>query len=178
MGNPREKGKIPRSEWAKILAKYNSGETIASIGRAYGCTAPAIRYIVKRSGMLKSEAGRRSPSDAPEISRERATKWDNRPFAGDGAGRPFGRGKTVATTQIISEDLRKRLSSDIASFLVALDQVVLVGATASLADLQDATDRLMRSTARTRLELERVLSGSEAEIEIDAREKAASSRGV
>lgn len=180
MGNPREKGKIPHSEWSKILARYNGGETIASIGRAYGCTAPAIRYIVKRSGTLKSQPGRRRLSDKSEVSRDPANRLDSRALPNDGAGRPLavGRARPAARTEIISEELRKRLSSDIASFLVALDQVVLAGAIGSLADLQDATDRLMRSTARTRLELERVLSGSDAEIEIDAREKATSSRDV
>ena len=50
MAGTREKGKIPHGEWAKILARYRGGETIARIGRDYGCTPPAIRYIIKRSG--------------------------------------------------------------------------------------------------------------------------------
>src|SRR5258708_11577242 len=59
MANPRTKGKIPHGEWPQILAKYARGETIAQIGRDYGCTAPAIRYIIRRSGTLKGESGRK-----------------------------------------------------------------------------------------------------------------------
>src|SRR5258708_26497941 len=59
MAKPRTKGKIPHGEWPQILAKYAGGETIAQIGRDYGCTAPAIRYIIRRSGRLKGESGRK-----------------------------------------------------------------------------------------------------------------------
>src|SRR6266478_4373823 len=71
MANPRTKGKIPHGEWPQILAKYARGETIAQIGRDYGCTAPAIRYIIRRSGKLKGASGREglrpraSSSNAP-----------------------------------------------------------------------------------------------------------------
>lgn len=162
MGSTREKGKIPHNEWPKILARYNGGETIASIGRAYGCTAPAIRYIVKRSGMLKGDdaARRRMFSKAP---RQRAGRSETVPSDVAGATLPpaFGRARAIAGTRMLGEELRKRVTGDVASFLVALDQAVLDGSVGSIANLQEATDRLMRSTARTRLELERVLSGYE-----------------
>jgi hypothetical protein len=47
------------------------------------------------------------------------------------------------------------VTGDIAAFLVVLDQLGPGMSAATLADLQDATDRLMRSAARVRLELER-----------------------
>ncbi len=50
-----QKVKIPQGEWPQILAKY-AGETIAQIGRDYGCTALAIRYIIRRSGGSRAEA--------------------------------------------------------------------------------------------------------------------------
>jgi hypothetical protein len=54
-------------------------------------------------------------------------------------------------------DVRKRVTGDVAAFLVALDQATANNA-GSLDALQDATDRLMRTTARVRIELERLLA--------------------
>src|SRR5258707_15450560 len=77
MVNLRQKGKIPRNEWPRIISKYADGESIAQIGREYGCTAPAIRYIIKRAEMLKGEGegwlteGKNSPSST---SRSPATR--------------------------------------------------------------------------------------------------------
>jgi hypothetical protein len=153
MGATREKGKIPHSEWPKILARYSGGETIAKIGRDYGCTAPAIRYIIKRSGGLIDAAARASgrksaslPRSAPLLSEAGSRLTATQP------------GETLPAEQGLSAELRKRVSSDVASFLVALDYAVLNGSIDSIVNLQDATDRLMRSTARTRLELERLVS--------------------
>src|SRR5579875_2990774 len=40
--------KIPQGEWNAIAARHARGETIAKIAHDYGCTAPAIHYILKR----------------------------------------------------------------------------------------------------------------------------------
>ena len=40
--------KIPQGEWNAIAARHARGETIARIAHDYGCTAPAIHYILKR----------------------------------------------------------------------------------------------------------------------------------
>lgn len=171
MGSTREKGKIPHSEWPKILARYNGGETIASIGRAYGCTAPAIRYIVKRSGTLRGEPGRRRGSDGSRATRQRAGRSGPRSIAG--ADTAADRSGSAAGRSVLGEELRKRVSGDVASFLVALDQTVLDGSIGSITDLQEASDRLMRSIARTRLELERALGGRDgAGVQRDVRQTA------
>ena len=148
MANLREKGKIPRNEWPKILAKYGKGETIAQIGRDYGCTAPAIRYIIKRSGMLK-------PATAGDGSRQQVTGRRESSTSVRGSIRTMVH---ASPEQILGQELRQRVGGDVAAFLVALDQAVLDGSHESIASLQEATDRLMRSTARTRLELDRLLS--------------------
>ena len=148
MANVREKGKIPRDEWPKILARYNGGETIAEIGRAYGCTAPAIRYIIKRSGMLpdQSVSGREvQPATVPETSLNRESPPVLRDIA-------TSRGKDV-----FGPELRTRVAGDIAAFLVALDQAEVDTSAEVISTLQEASERLMRSTARVRLELERLL---------------------
>src|SRR6185437_13928674 len=65
MSNPREKGKIPHSEWPEIHMRYGKGESLASIARDYRCTAPAIRYIVKRRLPHGDRDGEQAPSAAP-----------------------------------------------------------------------------------------------------------------
>lgn len=180
MAGLREKGKIPRNEWPTILAKYRSGETMAQIGRDYGCTAPAIRYIVKRSGMLTNGA----PSEPAAAAGTRARRPSR-------AGAPAATGNRSASARaqpapatvapssrpvrdhVLGPELRQRVGGDVASFLVALDHAVLEGSLESVANLQEATDRLMRSTARTRLELERLLRRHEV---AGARGKAGSSQ--
>jgi len=147
MVGDRTKGKIPHSEWPKIIARYHAGETIAQIGRQYGCTAPAIRYIIKRTGNqtaappegLPNESRLRPPSTGPALHPDASAVID----------------------RMLGAELRKRVSGDIASFLVALDQVVLEGTIGSAADLEEAADRLMRSVSRVRIELERLLASGE-----------------
>jgi|SRR6516162_806475 hypothetical protein len=39
--------KIPRHEWSAIAARYAKGESITRIALSYGCTPPAIHYILK-----------------------------------------------------------------------------------------------------------------------------------
>ena len=41
--------KIPQGEWNAIAARYAHGESITKIAQTYGCTPPAIHYILKRS---------------------------------------------------------------------------------------------------------------------------------
>lgn len=41
--------KIPQGEWSAIAARYAKGESITRIAQSYGCTPPAIHYILKRS---------------------------------------------------------------------------------------------------------------------------------
>src|ERR1700694_5982994 len=51
--------KIPQGEWKAIAARYSQGEPISSIARHYGCTAPAIHYILKRNKERTAETDRR-----------------------------------------------------------------------------------------------------------------------
>lgn len=41
--------KIPQGEWNAIAARYAQGESISAIARTYGCTPPAIHYILKNN---------------------------------------------------------------------------------------------------------------------------------
>ena len=50
--------KIPQGEWSAIAARYEKGELISGIARGYGCTPPAIHYILKRHRELPAPAVR------------------------------------------------------------------------------------------------------------------------
>jgi hypothetical protein len=50
--------KIPQGEWSAIAARYEKGESISGIARGYGCTPPAIHYILKRHRQLPPTAVR------------------------------------------------------------------------------------------------------------------------
>lgn len=47
--------KIPQGEWNAIAARYQNGESISKIARGYGCTPPAIHYILKRNRLRPEE---------------------------------------------------------------------------------------------------------------------------
>jgi hypothetical protein len=42
--------KIPPGEWSAIAARHAKGESLSAIARSYGCTPPAIHYVLKRNG--------------------------------------------------------------------------------------------------------------------------------
>ena len=66
----------------------------------------------------------------------------------------------------IDRALRERVDGDISAFLAAFDAALAEDTIESRADLRDATDRLLRAGARTRIELERL----EARVPLSARD--------
>lgn len=149
MANLRARGKIPHSEWPEIAGRVAAGETLAAVARSYRCTAPAIRYIVRRMPALR-------PSS------------DGEPGAGQGRGGattpavspPISplpspvRGGSAA----LNHALWSRVNVDIAVFLSAVDALMTNNTAANEQALLSATDQLLRATARTRLELEKAMS--------------------
>ena len=67
MEKSAKRGKIPQTDWPLIMARYEAGETLASIARTYDCSPPAISYIVSRSKARQPE-GEGAPAAAPETS--------------------------------------------------------------------------------------------------------------
>jgi hypothetical protein len=47
--------KIPQGEWSAIAARYAQGESLSAIARSYGCTPPAIHYVLKRNERQTAE---------------------------------------------------------------------------------------------------------------------------
>lgn len=67
MEKSSKRGKIPQSDWPLIMARYEAGETLASIARTYDCSAPAISYVVSRSRARHSGGEvAAKPSGGPE----------------------------------------------------------------------------------------------------------------
>lgn len=165
MKGPTTRGKIPFSDRPRIVARYEGGESIASISRSFGCTAPAIRYLIKRTkGTLSrdNEAGTRgTPNGTPKASSPALSSTLEILRA---ASLPLGRtalGAPVRTIQKAGSDnfdrsLRDRISSDIAAFLVAFDAARRELSHLNIETLVEATDRLLQACARTRMELDRL----------------------
>ena len=72
--------KIPQGEWTAIAARYTQGESISAIARTYGCTPPAIHYILENNrygaAQLSDQQAHepRRPSPIPaEIPQKQAT---------------------------------------------------------------------------------------------------------
>jgi hypothetical protein len=63
MEKSSKRGKIPSSDWPLIMARYEAGETLASIARTYDCSPPAISYIVSRT--REKPANETPPPAAP-----------------------------------------------------------------------------------------------------------------
>ena len=82
--------------------------------------------------------------------------------ANGGQQGPFGRGEAQTEHRkegggaFIDAELRARVDSDIAAFLSAFDMALAEDTPESRASLREATDRLLRAGARTRIELERL----------------------
>jgi hypothetical protein len=96
-------------------------------------------------------------------SRPAAARPSEAPFAGRSAAygpatpqrgpEPHSEKETAAS---LDSALRQRVSGDIAAFLAAFDSALANDTVESRAVLREATDRLLRAGARTRIELERL----------------------
>jgi transposase-like protein len=63
MEKSNKRGKIPQSDWPLIMARYEAGETLASIARTYDCSPPAISYVVSKS--RARQPAREGPAASP-----------------------------------------------------------------------------------------------------------------
>jgi hypothetical protein len=146
---PGQLRKISRFEWTAIADRHHQGESFASIARAYNCTPPAIRYIVRRESQLRG-------GEAVEVP----PSTRSRPSAASRSGRTAAAGpsRQMLPTTGLNVGLRDSTTGEVANFLVAFDSA-LEGTTAhALEALRGATDRLLRAVARVRIALEPVIN--------------------
>jgi len=170
LANVRIRGKIPREEWPKIAARFQNGETFTQIARSYDCTAPAIRYIVGRVPIRGVKGKKMDPDKlekvamlVPPIENRRTTR------IGTSDRSDISRGRSSLSPDSPSRDIWGRVNTDIATFLAAVDSLFSDDSDTNYEALLAATDRLLWASARTRLELERILG---------SRKKAASIRRI
>jgi hypothetical protein len=270
MEKSAKRGKIPQTDWPLIMARYEAGETLASIARTYDCSPPAISYIVSRSKarqpegeaaaaapetqlvkvppapepvaaapppadpppaeppppptpaprpsfeppkfLLRNGAGAppRQPASAPSAPPAQPVNGDYRrtlhlslggngaanghapernternternaernsergpeppppapPSYGSGQREPARYGYPAADAEaarrkdnptFIDQELRSRVAGDIDAFLAAFDAALAGDTQDTRSALREATDRLLRAGARTRIELERL----------------------
>jgi hypothetical protein len=62
--------KIPQGEWSAIAARHAQGESLSAIARSYGCTPPAIHYVLKRNGRQPVETVEQPAEAAPSPANE------------------------------------------------------------------------------------------------------------
>jgi len=165
MAAKREKGKIAHAEWPAIVGRYAGGESMASIARSYGCTAPAIRYIVNRGTVQAAEGEGGTPASGAATTAVVATPRPRRAGTPSPDGERARPGADAVAGSPIDHALRERVNSDIAAFLVAFDAAFAHNSLKHRMALREATDRLLRAGARTRIALERTSGDDESVVE-------------
>src|SRR5689334_5279444 len=160
MASVRQKGKIPAAEWPAIAARQHAGEPLAHIAKDYGCTAPAIRYIVKRvgAGVNPSSAPRNTESREDGERRTARTAGTRSLVAGAAAAKPARVSRvgprTASAQSKLTSSTCERIVGEIAAFLCALDAATGENSPEALNELRRASEHLMRAAARVRIEIE------------------------
>src|SRR5262245_2025236 len=101
------KGKVPRHEWPAIVRRHEAGESFTVISRDYGCSAPAIRYIVNRFDHLPSGQVASAIKGAADEDVATADPIGARPDPDDeglALTRPSGEGGTLDFTAATAEN--------------------------------------------------------------------------
>jgi transposase-like protein len=90
--------KIPQGEWNAIAARYAKGESISRIALSYGCTPPAIHYILKRYKQRAAHNPEQKLNGTPDEPTILSSEPAGRPMAPEisGNGRPLGEGPGAA----------------------------------------------------------------------------------
>jgi hypothetical protein len=99
--------------------------------------------------------------DAGRNARDLFAAPEARPLAAPGARPPLQQPRAPDIQRkdngaFIDQELRSRVDGDIAAFLAAFDAALAADTPESRFGLREATDRLLRAGARTRIELERL----------------------
>jgi hypothetical protein len=186
-----EMSKIPQGEWTAIAARYQNGESISKIARSYGCTPPAIHYILKRNRRLPAEA-------VGELVQERQADaaatppMPNPPAAPSQPAGKFGPAAVAPPTLVrarppiavaprqpadrpdrpdhsppspptpgLDGDLHDRAEAAIEIFRTSFDAALTEGSPGVRERLRQAASDLMRVAARTTIVLDRLNANAE-----------------
>jgi len=182
--------KIPQGEWSAIAARYEKGESISGIARGYGCTPPAIHYILKRHRQLPATAVRpltrgqpaaaaaapiaahapeptpparivgKSEHYAPSLVLVRASP-SLAASSSAPADKPDQRPAAPPPTPGLDSELHTRAEAAIAMFRSSFDAALIEGSPGVRERLRQAAADLMRVAARTTIVLDRLTAGAE-----------------
>jgi hypothetical protein len=163
------KGKIPRSEWQTIIARHEKGEALSQIAGDYGCSAPAISYILKRTkdmqgGQTVVQTTGEETATAPAIEFGKVARMATR----EGASLPKAPPAVPegeASQPWFSRDTQHEIGHHVASFVVALDCLLADGSAESIDAMLAASEQLMQVAARTRIEATRLRETTAASVE-------------
>jgi hypothetical protein len=136
--------KIPQGEWSAIAARHANGEPISRIAQSYGCTPPAIHYILKHAKLRAAPTAIRASEPPMAIVQP----------TGD---RLSGTGGTALAAGL-DDDLHNRAEAAIAAFRSSFDAALAGG---SPQELRRAAAGLMRVAARTTIVLDRLSAAAE-----------------
>jgi Meckel syndrome type 1 protein len=163
--------KIPQGEWNAIAARYAKGESITRIAQSYGCTPPAIHYILKRGKQRaaqypeqrvngKSDSAMTFPGEprnaiAPVTPMLGERSPPAPPQRAAGRNSPFTAG--------LDRELHGHAEAAIAAFRSSFDAALAEGSPDVRERLRQAASDLMRVAARTTIVLDRLNANAERE---------------
>jgi hypothetical protein len=158
------------------MARHDKGEALAQIAADYGCSAPAISYILKRAREItgvavmppavhedKEDGLTEDSSNGAETADMDAkdSAWKKRAArveASDTAElRPAAlRADNDARSIWFTHETQHEISHHVASFVVALDCLLGEQSVENIELMMTASERLMQVAARTRIEAARM----------------------
>jgi hypothetical protein len=180
--------KIPQGAWNAIAARYENGESISNIARSYGCTPPAIHYILKRNRQLPAKAVRQ-PTEGRQVAGAAAAPapdptaapWQpagnfdhpapapalvraSVPIPAATPRQPAGKPDHIVPavpTPGLDSDLHHRAEAAIEVFRTSFDAALAEGSPGVRERLRQAASDLMRVAARTTIVLDRLNASAE-----------------
>jgi len=150
----------------EALPDHGSG--VRSIARPPATPQPSSQPT-RQSSAPVPVPGNGASDRAPTPRDPRPGSPREEPYKGAPLARPQGAADPPQPREggAIDQALRERVYADTAAFLAAFDAALADDTPESRAGLREATDRLLRAGARTRIELERL----EARLPLPARDK-------
>ena len=104
--------KIPQGEWSAIAARYAKGESISRIAQTYGCTPPAIHYILKRSKQRSAESSEERVNGKPDLAASLAAKPKKAPPS-DAPRAPVPEDRDTAERRIEENGVRRSAPGEV-----------------------------------------------------------------
>jgi hypothetical protein len=106
--------KIPQGEWDAIAARYAQGEAISRIARSYGCTPPAIHYILKRSKQRTTPGIQQPQKPAPQALSSMVHRPVQSPDVPENARSTEWRGEELGTARLPPDEAKSAMVQSIA----------------------------------------------------------------